>query len=34
LFDHSHGVKEWALDADAARELWAVSLDLVGRAAR
>jgi NAD(P)-dependent dehydrogenase (short-subunit alcohol dehydrogenase family) len=25
LADHPHGVKEWALDADAARELWAVS---------
>src|SRR3984957_10424408 len=23
---HTHGVKEWALDPDAARELWAVSL--------
>jgi NAD(P)-dependent dehydrogenase (short-subunit alcohol dehydrogenase family) len=26
LSAHSHGVKEWALDPDAARELWAVSL--------
>jgi NAD(P)-dependent dehydrogenase (short-subunit alcohol dehydrogenase family) len=26
LAAHSHGVKEWALDPDAARELWAVSL--------
>lgn len=26
LSTHSHGVKEWALDPDAARELWSVSL--------
>lgn len=26
LSAHPHGVKEWALDPDAARELWAVSL--------
>jgi NAD(P)-dependent dehydrogenase (short-subunit alcohol dehydrogenase family) len=26
LFEHSHGVKEWALDPDAARRLWTVSL--------
>lgn len=26
LSAHSHGVKEWALDPDAARELWAASL--------
>jgi NAD(P)-dependent dehydrogenase (short-subunit alcohol dehydrogenase family) len=26
LSAHSHGVKEWALDPDAARELWIVSL--------
>jgi NAD(P)-dependent dehydrogenase (short-subunit alcohol dehydrogenase family) len=26
LSAHSHGVKEWALDPDAARELWSVSL--------
>ena len=26
LSAHSHGVKEWALDPDAARELWPVSL--------
>jgi NAD(P)-dependent dehydrogenase (short-subunit alcohol dehydrogenase family) len=26
LADHPHGVKEWALDPDAARELWSVSL--------
>ncbi len=30
LFDNGHGVKEWALDPDAARELWAASSDLVG----
>jgi NAD(P)-dependent dehydrogenase (short-subunit alcohol dehydrogenase family) len=29
LFENSHGVKEWALDPEAARRLWAVSLDLV-----
>lgn len=29
LFENSHGVKEWALDPDAARKLWGVSLDLV-----
>jgi NAD(P)-dependent dehydrogenase (short-subunit alcohol dehydrogenase family) len=28
LFDHSHGVKEWALDPEAARRLWTVSLEL------
>ncbi len=27
---HPHGVKEWALDPDAARELWAVSLKTLG----
>jgi NAD(P)-dependent dehydrogenase (short-subunit alcohol dehydrogenase family) len=32
LFEHSHGVKEWALDPDAARKLWAVSLQLIGAA--
>jgi hypothetical protein len=26
LATHSHGVKQWALDPDAARELWSVSL--------
>jgi len=31
LAGHSHGVKEWALDAGAARELWAVSLAMLGR---
>ncbi|MEC3976809.1 SDR family NAD(P)-dependent oxidoreductase [Amycolatopsis sp. H20-H5] len=30
LFDNSHGVKEWALDPGAARQLWTVSLDLIG----
>lgn len=30
LFGNSHGVKRWALDPDAARRLWEVSLDLVG----
>ncbi|PZG15804.1 SDR family NAD(P)-dependent oxidoreductase [Nonomuraea aridisoli] len=30
LFGNSHGVKQWALDPDAARHLWAVSLDLTG----
>jgi NAD(P)-dependent dehydrogenase (short-subunit alcohol dehydrogenase family) len=30
LFDHSHGVKEWALDPGAARKLWTVSLNLIG----
>jgi NAD(P)-dependent dehydrogenase (short-subunit alcohol dehydrogenase family) len=33
LFANSHGVKEWALDPDAARRLWSVSLDLVHKAA-
>jgi NAD(P)-dependent dehydrogenase (short-subunit alcohol dehydrogenase family) len=30
LFDHPHGVKQWALDPGTAQELWAVSLDLIG----
>jgi NAD(P)-dependent dehydrogenase (short-subunit alcohol dehydrogenase family) len=30
LSAHSHGVKEWALDLDAARDLWAVSLQTLG----
>lgn len=30
LSAHPHGVKEWALDPDAARELWAVSLKTLG----
>ncbi|MFI5663277.1 SDR family NAD(P)-dependent oxidoreductase [Streptomyces sp. NPDC051684] len=29
LADHPHGVKEWALDPDAAERLWAVSTDLL-----
>jgi NAD(P)-dependent dehydrogenase (short-subunit alcohol dehydrogenase family) len=29
LFTHSHGVKEWALNPEAAAKLWAVSLDLL-----
>jgi NAD(P)-dependent dehydrogenase (short-subunit alcohol dehydrogenase family) len=29
LFAHSHGVKRWALDPEAARKLWTVSLDLL-----
>jgi len=28
LFTNSHGVKQWALDPDAAAKLWAVSLEL------
>ncbi|MGQ4514679.1 SDR family NAD(P)-dependent oxidoreductase [Streptomyces sp. DW26H14] len=32
LFGNSHGVKEWALDPATARQLWTVSLDLVGGA--
>jgi NAD(P)-dependent dehydrogenase (short-subunit alcohol dehydrogenase family) len=31
LFTNSHGVKEWALDPDSARRLWAASLDLVSQ---
>jgi NAD(P)-dependent dehydrogenase (short-subunit alcohol dehydrogenase family) len=31
LSAHSHGVKEWALDPDAARELWTVSLKTLNR---
>jgi NAD(P)-dependent dehydrogenase (short-subunit alcohol dehydrogenase family) len=30
LFQHPHGVKQWALDPEAAQKLWAVSLDLIG----
>lgn len=30
LTTHGHGVKQWALDPEAARELWAVSLATVG----
>ena len=32
LFEHSHGVKEWALDPETARRLWAVSLSAVAAA--
>jgi NAD(P)-dependent dehydrogenase (short-subunit alcohol dehydrogenase family) len=31
LFQHPHGVKQWALDPGAAQKLWAVSLGLIGR---
>jgi hypothetical protein len=31
LADHPHGVKEWALDPDAARELWAGSRATLSR---
>ena len=30
LFQHPHGVKQWALDSGAAQKLWAVSLNLIG----
>jgi NAD(P)-dependent dehydrogenase (short-subunit alcohol dehydrogenase family) len=30
LFTHSHGVKQWALDPEAARQLWTVSMNHVG----
>jgi NAD(P)-dependent dehydrogenase (short-subunit alcohol dehydrogenase family) len=33
LFHNSHGVKQWALDPDAARKLWTTSLDLIGQPA-
>jgi NAD(P)-dependent dehydrogenase (short-subunit alcohol dehydrogenase family) len=33
LSDHAHGVKRWALDPDAARKLWTVSLDLINQPA-
>ncbi|EXG82654.1 SDR family NAD(P)-dependent oxidoreductase [Cryptosporangium arvum] len=29
LFEHSHGVKRWALDPDTAARLWTVSADLI-----
>jgi NAD(P)-dependent dehydrogenase (short-subunit alcohol dehydrogenase family) len=32
LFTNSHGVKQWALDPDAARQLWTTSLTLIDRA--
>ncbi|WP_422769782.1 SDR family NAD(P)-dependent oxidoreductase [Plantactinospora sp. WMMC1484] len=31
LFHNSDGVKQWALDPDAARKLWTVSLELIGQ---
>ena len=31
MADHPHGVKHWALDADLASRLWAVSTDLICR---
>jgi len=31
LFQHSHGVKQWAIDPATAQELWAVSLGLIGQ---
>ena len=31
LFDNPYGVRQWAIDPDAARELWTVSLDLIGQ---
>lgn len=34
LFHNSHGVKQWTLDPDAARKLWTISLDLIGRPTR
>jgi NAD(P)-dependent dehydrogenase (short-subunit alcohol dehydrogenase family) len=30
LFDHPHGVKQWAIDPDAAQKLWMISLGLIG----
>jgi hypothetical protein len=30
LFSNSHGVKQWALDPEAARRLWEISLELGG----
>jgi hypothetical protein len=32
LFEYPHSVKRWAMDPDSARKLWAVSLELIGRA--
>ncbi len=34
LFQNSHGVKQWAIDPDIARELWTVSLGLIGQSRR
>jgi NAD(P)-dependent dehydrogenase (short-subunit alcohol dehydrogenase family) len=31
LFNHSHGVKQWALDPDSAQRLWEASLQLIGQ---
>jgi NAD(P)-dependent dehydrogenase (short-subunit alcohol dehydrogenase family) len=31
LFQHSHGVKRWAIDAGTAQKLWTVSLALIGQ---
>jgi len=31
LFNNSHGVKQWALDPEAATKLWDLSLDMVSR---
>jgi len=33
LFQNSHGVKQWAIDAGTAQQLWTVSLALVGQSA-
>jgi NAD(P)-dependent dehydrogenase (short-subunit alcohol dehydrogenase family) len=33
LFQNSHGVKQWAIDADTAQKLWTVSLALIGQSA-
>jgi NAD(P)-dependent dehydrogenase (short-subunit alcohol dehydrogenase family) len=33
LFDHPHGVKQWAVDPGTAQKLWAVSLGLLGQPA-
>jgi hypothetical protein len=30
LFGHPHGVKQWAIDPDAAQKLWTISLGLIG----
>jgi NAD(P)-dependent dehydrogenase (short-subunit alcohol dehydrogenase family) len=34
LFQNSHGVKQWAVDPDTARELWMISLNLIDQAER
>lgn len=31
LFDHPHGVKQWALDPATAERLWATSVDMLRR---